>query len=550
MGITIRQYSSVVVTISERESEAVKLAVSNLIRDFKRVLQINTEVYDPDSQHILVGTVGVCEDFEEEDLVGLFSSHGRRRKEAYVIRDRRGRLVIAGSDRRGTVFGIYEFCRTVLGVSPWYFMADVPIHPKTEISLPDDYHVSDHPSIEYRGIFINDEEELDHWAQRYLGETTIGIKTYEKIFELMLRLKMNYLWPAMHVNAFNANPENAKLADKMGIVIGTSHCDMLMRSNNKEWRPWLEKKGYGGMPYDFTASEKSRDAIIEYWQEAVEQNKDYEVTYTLGMRGIHDSEIEPVALAGLRGWMHSNGIDIPDGEKGRIQELLAEAAEGKRAVLKEDFAASLREKGVTMTDQRLSYHLRLAEYDGLLCSGDLHPTKRTLTLVSEKIGDRPAMDRDEALVLLTRKYFRSHGPATLEDFVWWSGLNISDCRRGMDIIGNELSSLKHKGKEYHFMQDARTRGFRSGSILLLPAFDEYLIGYKSRHVVLHPGHAPMAHNQSGIVYNVIALDGEIVGNWRPSEADLGISTFKEGVILPEAAVSREINRFRQAQTAS
>lgn len=258
----------------------------------------------------------------------------------------------------------------------------------------------------------------------------------------------------------------------------------------------------------------------------------------------------PKALAGLRGWMHSNGIDIPDGEKGRIQELLAEAAEGKRAVLKEDFAASLRGKGVTMTDQRLSYHLRLAEYDGLLCSGDLHPTKRTLTLVSEKIGGRPAMDRDEALVLLTRKYFRSHGPATLEDFVWWSGLNISDCRRGMDIIGNELSSLKHKGKEYHFMQDARTRGFRSENILLLPAFDEYLIGYKSRHVVLHPGHAPMAHNQSGIFYNVIALDGEIVGNWRPSEADLGISTFKEGVILPDAAVSREINRFRQAQTAS
>lgn len=301
MGITIRQYSSVVVTISERESEAVKLAVSNLIRDFKRVLQINTEVYDPDSQQILVGTVGVCEDFEEEDLVGLFSSHGRRRKEAYVIRDRRGRLVIAGSDRRGTVFGIYEFCRTVLGVSPWYFMADVPIHPKTEISLPDDYHVSDHPSIEYRGIFINDEEELDHWAQRFLGETTIGIKTYENIFELMLRLKMNYLWPAMHVNAFNANPENAKLADKMGIVIGTSHCDMLMRSNNKEWRPWLEKKGYGGVTYDFTASEKSRDAIIEYWQEAVEQSKGYEVTYTLGMRGIHDTEIEPVGLAGLKG---------------------------------------------------------------------------------------------------------------------------------------------------------------------------------------------------------------------------------------------------------
>ena len=249
------------------------------------------------------------------------------------------------------------------------------------------------------------------------------------------------------------------------------------------------------------------------------------------------------ALAGLRGWMHSNGIDIPDDEKGRIQELLADAAAGRRAVLKEDFAAALREKGVSMTDQRLSYHLRLAEYDGLLCSGDLHPTKRTLALVAEKIGTQPAIGRDEALALLTRKYFRSHGPATLEDFVWWSGLNISDCRRGMEILQADITSLKHKGKEYFLLKDARTRGFRSGNVLLLPAFDEYLIGYKSRHVVLHPAHAPNAHNQSGIFYNVLALDGEIVGNWRPSEASLGVTLFKEGAALPEEALSREIDRF-------
>lgn len=250
------------------------------------------------------------------------------------------------------------------------------------------------------------------------------------------------------------------------------------------------------------------------------------------------------ALAGLRGWMHSNGIDIPDEEKGRIQDLLADAATGKRSVLKEEFAQALKEKGVVMTDQRLSYHLRLAEYDGLLCSGDLHPTKRTLALTSEKIGLRPALDRDEALALLARKYFRSHGPASLEDFVWWSGLNMGDCRRGMIIIQDEIDSLKHKGKEYYFMKDARTRGFRSGNILLLPAFDEYLIGYKSRHVVLHPSHAPKAHNNSGIFYSVVALDGEIVGNWRPSEADCGVSVFKEEVILPEKALLKEIARFK------
>ena len=89
----------------------------------------------------------------------------------------------------------------------------------------------DYPSVEYRGIFINDEEELEHWVWRYMGETTIGVKTYEKIFELLLRLKLNYIWPAMHVNSFNLKQENGALANRMGIVVGTSHCDMLMRSN-------------------------------------------------------------------------------------------------------------------------------------------------------------------------------------------------------------------------------------------------------------------------------------------------------------------------------
>ena len=253
------------------------------------------------------------------------------------------------------------------------------------------------------------------------------------------------------------------------------------------------------------------------------------------------------ALAGLRGWMHSNGIDIPDDEKARIQALMAEFMAGKRCVLKEDIDNALKERGVFMDEHRLSYHLRLAEYDGLVCSGDLHPTKRTLALVSEKIGPQPPMDHDEALALLARKYFRSHGPATLEDFVWWSGLNKNACRKGMGLLGDELISVKYKRQEFFFHEDARTRGFRSGTVLLLPAFDEYLIGYKSRHVVLRPDHAHRAHNQSGIFYNIVALDGEIVGNWHPLEADCGLSVFKEGIHLPEKAVQHEIERFALAR---
>lgn len=248
------------------------------------------------------------------------------------------------------------------------------------------------------------------------------------------------------------------------------------------------------------------------------------------------------ALAGLRGWMHSNGIDIPDNEKARIQEILADAASGKRSVLKEEFAQALRERDVRMSDQRLSYHLRLAEYDGLLCSGELHPTKRTLALVEERIGPQVAWDRDEALAMLALKYFRSHGPATLEDFVWWSGLAVGECRRGIAALGDELVS----NRGFYSLRDARTRGFRSGSVLLLPPFDEYLIGYKSRHVVLPPSHAHRAHNQSGIFYPVVALDGAIVGNWHPLEADGGVSLFKDSIPLPPEALARALALYRTA----
>lgn len=120
--------------------------------------------------------------------------------------------------------------------------ADVPVKEKTEIWLEDGYCQRNWPSVEYRGIFINDEEELEAWVQNHMGESTIGVKSYEKIFELLLRLKANYIWPAMHVNSFNLTPENGALAERMGIVVGTSHCDMLMRSNNREWIPWITKK--------------------------------------------------------------------------------------------------------------------------------------------------------------------------------------------------------------------------------------------------------------------------------------------------------------------
>ncbi len=325
--MTIREYSKIELVSSEAESEAVKIALVNLRRDLIRTLNCSVvetvcKADDPAGDkngtadkhantsaslsagnviRILVGTVAHLAELDAKaDIAKMQAEDGTYRKEAFLIQEKNGELLIAGTDRRGTIYGMYDFCEW-LGVSPWYFFADVLVRRRSEAVIPENFCKVDYPSVEYRGIFINDEEELEHWVWRYMGEETIGVKTYEKIFELLLRLKINYIWPAMHVNSFNLKQENGALADRMGIVVGTSHCDMLMRSNNREWRPWLAKKGYTDVEYDFSIPGRNREILKEYWRESVEQNRDFEVSYTVGMRGIHDSGFETKSLEGLIG---------------------------------------------------------------------------------------------------------------------------------------------------------------------------------------------------------------------------------------------------------
>jgi len=230
----------------------------------------------------------------------------------------------------------------------------------------------------------------------------------------------------------------------------------------------------------------------------------------------------------IKGWMSSNKISIPDDELYRIREILIATAEAKRSVTKEDFEAALAERDITMDNHRLSYHIRFADLDGVLCSGDLLPMQATYALSSTKIAQPEKKDRDEALMLLTTKYYQSHQPATLEDFVWWSGLGINDCRKGIELLGERIRLERYKGREFYLLDDCRTRGFRKGEYLLIPPYDEYLIGYKSRDIVLDPEHRHHAHNNSGIFQPVIAHDGIICGNWSPFRDELETSFFVEG----------------------
>ncbi len=198
-------------------------------------------------------------------------------------------LVIAGSDARGTAYGVFTLSQKI-GVSPWYWWADVPVKKQIEliINLPD--FISSPPAVKYRGIFINDEDwGLQPWAAKTFEPETgdIGPKTYAKVFELLLRLKANLIWPAMHpsTKAFFHYPGNVTTAEAYHIVVGSSHAEPMLRNNVSEWN----EKTMGAFNYL-----TNKENVYKYWEDRVKESHSINAIYTLGMRGVHDSRMEGV----------------------------------------------------------------------------------------------------------------------------------------------------------------------------------------------------------------------------------------------------------------
>ncbi|MDP4291164.1 MAG: glycosyl hydrolase 115 family protein, partial [Bacteroidota bacterium] len=198
-------------------------------------------------------------------------------------------LLIAGSDKRGTAYGVFHISECI-GVSPWNWWADV--HPviRKELMLHQVDYTSAPPSVKYRGIFLNDEDWcLQPWAAKTFEPETgdIGPKTYAKIFELLLRLKANLIWPAMHpsTKAFYHYPGNKKVAEDYAIVIGSSHAEPMLRNNVGEW----DVKTMGAFNYVI-----NKPTVQRYWEDRVKESSRNDAIYTLGMRGVHDSGIEGV----------------------------------------------------------------------------------------------------------------------------------------------------------------------------------------------------------------------------------------------------------------
>ena len=213
------------------------------------------------------------------------------KQDAFYIGCHKGKIIIIGSNGRGTAYGILELSR-MAGVSPWIWWGDVKPRHKSALVLNETYTNTQSPSVEYRGIFLNDEDwSLREWAHekmdKKLHKGAIGPRTYKKIFELLLRLRANTVWPAMHEGTipFFSVKGNREVADSCGIFVGSSHCEPLLRNNVGEWNE--KKRG----PYNFITNQRN---VLEYWKERVDETKDMDALYTIGMRGIHDGSMQGV----------------------------------------------------------------------------------------------------------------------------------------------------------------------------------------------------------------------------------------------------------------
>ncbi len=303
------------IIVDDNDLEGVKIASRTLREDFGRICgatpNIGSEAHW--ERAIIIGSPEskTIAQLEKEGRIDLSSIKGKW--ETYIITDVRDplpgikdALVIAGSDKRGTIYGIYELSE-LMGVSPWYDWADVPIERHKDMSIQRGFWTVNEPAVKYRGIFLNDEAPcLTGWVKNTYGTDYGGHEFYARVFELLLRLRANFLWPAMWGWSFYADdPLNSKTADDMGIVMGTSHHEPMARNHQE----WVRKNGSEGA-WDYTTNKKALD---KFFTEGMERSKDNEDLITIGMRGDGDT-----AMGGREG--HDDEYVPRDEENKRILE--------------------------------------------------------------------------------------------------------------------------------------------------------------------------------------------------------------------------------------
>jgi hypothetical protein len=308
----VRKNRAAMIWVDSSDWPGVVRAVGDLKSDIARVTStdatISNQAKDLKGYALLIGTIGKSKLIDDLLRSGKIDAAGIRGKwESFFLQvvphplpGLTSGLVIAGSDKRGTIYGIYDLCEQI-GVSPWYWWADVAVRHKDALFVRAGKYQQGEPSVKYRGIFLNDESpDLTGWVAEKFGYVPVSTdppipanvanynsKFYSRVFELILRLKGNYLWPAMWNNAFNEDdPENPRLADEYGIVMGTSHQEPMLRAQ-KEW-----DRRYRGTLGNWNYY-KNPDALQEFWREGIRRNKNHESILTLGLRGANDTPMIP-----------------------------------------------------------------------------------------------------------------------------------------------------------------------------------------------------------------------------------------------------------------
>ena len=285
------------IKIDLNEDEGVKIAVDNLQKDIFNICGTKPEIITNSSKKrcILIGTYNTPLIQQLINTQKLQKEELNHKNEKYILQvittpcegiDEA--LIIAGSDKRGTIYGIYELSKQ-MGVSPWYWWADVPIMKQENIYIKPGIYTDGEPKVKYRGIFLNDEWPcLGNWSKETFGG--FNSQFYKHVFELVLRLKGNFMWPAMWTSAFyDDDPQNGVLANTMGIVMGTSHHEPMALAQ-QDWK----RRGKGTWDYNHNAK-----GLYEFWKSGIERAKDWETVVTVGMRGDGDEPMSEDANISL-----------------------------------------------------------------------------------------------------------------------------------------------------------------------------------------------------------------------------------------------------------
>jgi hypothetical protein len=297
--------STATILFDSAEEKVIHITANCFSEDAARItgksLNIQHRISATNSPVVIIGTIGkssFIQSLIQAKKVDVSNIEGQWENYKVIIINHPFKnidkaLCIVGSDARGTSYGVFELSR-IMGVHPFYWWADIVPEKKSEIYFTKGNILFKGPSVKYRGIFLNDEDwGLQPWAATKMDTDIkdIGPKTYAHIFELLLRLKANYIWPAMHpcTKAFYYYPENGKVAADYAIVVGTSHCEPMMRNNVFEWAENY-KNEYHVDPKEWRY-DVNKEQIYQYWNDRIQQVKNYPTVTTIGMRGIHDGSM-------------------------------------------------------------------------------------------------------------------------------------------------------------------------------------------------------------------------------------------------------------------